>query len=53
MDWTGCDMLSIMSGAPRFIEWNHLSDLSLMDELRIFNKGLTAAEVLAIYNDEK
>ena len=53
MDWTGCDILSIMSGAPRFIEWNHLSDLSLMDELRIFNKGLTAAEVLAIYNDEK
>ena len=53
MDWTGCDILSIMSGAPRFTEWDHLSDPSLMDELRIFNKGLTAAEVLTIYNDEK
>ena len=53
MDWTGCDILSIMSGAPRFIEWNHLSDLSLMDELRIFSKTLTATEVLTIYNDEK
>jgi hypothetical protein len=53
MDWTGCDILTIMSGAPRFIEWDHLSDPSLMDELRIFNKGLSAAEVLTIYNDEK
>ncbi len=53
MDWTGCDILSIMSGAPRFIEWNHLSDLSLMDELRIFSKELTQAEVQTIYNDEK
>jgi hypothetical protein len=53
MDWTGCDILSIMSGAPRFTGWDHLSDPSLMDELRIFNKGLSAAEVLTIYNDEK
>lgn len=53
MDWTGCDILSIMSGAPRFTGWDHLSDPSLMDELRIFSKVLTAAEVLTIYNDEK
>lgn len=45
VDWTGCDILSIMSGAPRFTEWNHLSDLSLMDELRLFNKALTQEEV--------
>jgi hypothetical protein len=53
MNWTGCNILTIMSGYPRFTEWGHLSDLSLMDELRIFNKGLSAAEVLTIYNDEK
>ena len=41
-----------MSGAPTFAYWNHLSDLSLMDELRIFNTALTQAEVQAIYNDE-
>jgi len=53
IDWTGCDILSIMSGAPRFTEWSHLSDLSLMDELRIFNKALTQAEVKTIMNAEK
>lgn len=40
-----CDLLSIMSGAPRFTEWGHLADQSLMDELRIFNKALTEAEL--------
>jgi hypothetical protein len=50
VDWTGCDVLSIMSGAPRFNEWNHLSDLSLIDELRLFNKALTQQEVQAMIN---
>lgn len=50
VDWTGCDILSVMSGAPRFTGWNHLSDLSYMDELRIFDKALTQEEVQAIYN---
>lgn len=53
IDWTGCDILSIMSGAPRFTEWSHFSDLSLMDELRLFNKVLTQAEIQAIIDDEK
>ncbi len=53
IDWTGCDLLSIMSGAPRFTEWNHFSDLGMMDELRIFNKALTQAEVKTIMNAEK
>ncbi|HSO86244.1 MAG TPA: LamG domain-containing protein [Draconibacterium sp.] len=53
INWDGCDILSIMSGAPRFTEWNHLSDLSLMDELRIFNKALTQAEIKTIFNNEK
>ena len=53
MNWTGCPSLSIMSGAPTFAYWSHLSDLSLMDELRIFSTALSQAEVQAIYNDEK
>jgi hypothetical protein len=51
VNWTGADLLSIGSGAPRFTEWNHLSDLSLFDELRIFNKALTQAEIQAIMAD--
>jgi hypothetical protein len=52
IDWTGCDVLSIMSGAPRFTEWNHKSDNSLMDELRLFNKALTQTEIQAIIDSE-
>lgn len=48
IDWTGVDLLSIMSGAPRFTGWNHFSDLGLMDELRIFNKALTQAEIQTV-----
>ena len=53
IDWTGCTSLSIGSGAPNFIDWGHLSDVSLIDELRIFNKALTITEVQTIMNDEK
>jgi len=53
INWDGCDILSIMSGAPRFTGWDHKSDLSLMDELRIFNKTLTQAEIKTIFNNEK
>lgn len=52
INWNGCDVLSIMSGAPRFTEWGHYSDQSLMDELRIFDKALTQEEVQAIMNAE-
>ncbi len=52
IDWIGCDVLSIMSGAPRFSGWNHLSDQSLMDELRLFNKALSVSEIEAIINAE-
>lgn len=52
IDWTGCDILTIGSGAPRFTGWDHKSDLSLMDELRIFDKALTQEEVQAIIADE-
>jgi hypothetical protein len=52
IDWTGCDILSIGSGAPRFSEWGHLSDLSLIDELRLFDKALSQTEIQAIIDVE-
>jgi hypothetical protein len=52
VDWTNCDVISIMSGAPRFTGWNHLSDLSFMDELRLFKRALTQEEIAAIIQDE-
>jgi hypothetical protein len=48
VDWTGCDILTIMSGVPRFTEWSHFSDLSLLDELHIFNRVLTVEEIQAL-----
>ena len=50
VDWTGCDLLSVMSGAPRFTEWGHQSDASYLDELRFYNKALSQAEVQATMN---
>ena len=47
IDWTGADLVSIMSGAPRFTDWGHLSDSSYMDELRFYNKELTQNEIQA------
>ncbi|WP_167606149.1 LamG-like jellyroll fold domain-containing protein [Maribellus sediminis] len=52
IDWTGCDILSIMSGAPRFTGWNHWSDESLLDELRIFDRALTQDEIQSIITEE-
>lgn len=50
VDWTGCDILSIGSGAPRFNQWNHLSDPSYIDELRLFDKALSQSEVQSVMN---
>lgn len=52
INWEGCDILSVGSGAPRFAEWGHLSTSSLMDELRIFDKSLTQAEIRIIMDQE-
>ena len=51
MDWTGCDGISIGSGAPNFNYWNHNSDQSLFDELRFFDKALTGSEVQLMIAD--
>src|SRR5690606_5159619 len=45
VDWSGCYVLSIMLGAARLAGWNHNSDLSHMDELRLFNVALTQADI--------
>ena len=50
--WDGVEIMSIMSGAPNFVHWNHNSDLSQLDELRIFNKALTQAEIQTIIDAE-
>ena len=50
--WNGCDIFSIGSGAPRFTEWGHLSDQSLYDELRVFDKALTQIEIQTIIDAE-
>lgn len=52
IDWANCDILSIMSGAPRFTGWGHLSDNSAMDELRLFNRSLSQADIQGIIADE-
>jgi len=45
VNWSGCDLISIGSGAPRFNEWGHLSDESLIDDLRLYNKTLSKVEI--------
>ncbi|WP_225000075.1 LamG-like jellyroll fold domain-containing protein [Cesiribacter sp. SM1] len=52
VSWEGTNVISIMSGAPRFTEWGHLSDQSQMDELRIFNTALTQEQIQQIIADE-
>lgn len=52
IDWTGCDILTIMSGVPRFTEWSHFSDQSLLDELHMFNRVLTIEEIQGFYNSK-
>ncbi|MGM5468806.1 LamG domain-containing protein [Flavobacteriaceae bacterium LMO-SS05] len=48
IDWTGCNSFTIASGVPTFSYWDHKSDGSTIDELRFYNKALSADEVIAI-----
>lgn len=50
IDWTGCSDLVIGSGGPTFSYWGHKSDSSLIDELRFYNKALSAAEIATVMN---
>lgn len=45
VDWSGCSEITIGAGGPTFSYWDHLSDLSQIDELRLFNKALTQTEI--------
>ncbi|MGB5418182.1 LamG domain-containing protein [Algibacter sp.] len=48
ISWAGCTDITIGSGAPNFIGWNHLSDTSIIDELYMFDKVLTVEEIQAV-----
>ncbi len=48
ISWANCTNLSIASGAPGFIGWSHLSDLSEIDDLMLFDRVLTVDEIQAI-----
>lgn len=48
INWAGCTNISIASGMPNFTYWQHFSDLSLYDEIRVFNRAITAEEVTAL-----
>lgn len=52
IDWTGCEEITIGAGGETFSYWNHLSDLSLIDELRFFTKALSQTEIQAIIEAE-
>ncbi|MDX2431308.1 MAG: LamG domain-containing protein [Bacteroides sp.] len=51
--WAACESLTIGSGMPNFIGWDHLSDLSLIDELRIYDRALTQEEIQTIVDAEQ
>lgn len=51
ISWENCSILSIGSGAPNFVGWNHLSDLSYIDELYLFDRTLTQEEIQEIMNN--
>jgi hypothetical protein len=53
IDWSGCSSMTIGSGEPNFVYWEHFSDLSLYDEIHIFNKAISAEEVNAIFTGKK
>jgi hypothetical protein len=53
ISWTKCDALSIASGEPNFIYWEHFSDLSLYDELHVFKRAITAEEVTKFFDEGK
>lgn len=46
-DFSSSSNIVIGSGAPSFSYWGHNSDLSLIDEVRVYNKALDQNEVTA------
>lgn len=48
IDWTGVTSITIGSGMPNFVYWEHFSDLSKYDDLHFFNRAITAEEAAAL-----
>ena len=48
ISWANCTNLTIGSGQPNFIGWNHLADLSIIDDLYLFDRTLTVEEIQAL-----
>lgn len=48
VDWTGCSDMVIGSGGDTFSYWGHASDVSEIDDLRVFNKALSESEIQAM-----
>ncbi|MGE4515124.1 MAG: LamG-like jellyroll fold domain-containing protein, partial [Chryseobacterium sp.] len=44
-DFSTSSTMVVGSGAPSFSYWNHLSDLSLIDDLRVFDKVLAPTDI--------
>jgi len=44
-DFSTSSTMVVGSGAPSFSYWNHLSDLSLIDDLRVFDKVLQPSDI--------
>lgn len=53
LSWKDCTSMTIASGIPNFVYWEHFSDLSLYDEMHFFNKAITAEVVQTLYTAEK
>ena len=53
IDWTGVTSISVASGQPNWIYWDHLSDLSLFDEMHFFKRAITREEVNTLFTATK
>lgn len=47
-DFSKSSTMVVGSGAPSFSYWGHNSDVSLMDDLRVFDKVLTVTEIQSL-----
>ena len=45
IDWSGAENITIGSGGPTFSYWNHGSDSSWMDNLRLYDVTLTPTQI--------
>lgn len=48
IDWTGTTQITIGSGMPNFVYWEHFSDLSKYDDMHFFNRAITPEEAATL-----